>query len=115
MDVLITDFLSKINFGEVQGFKNLQIISLFTEGEEGPVYLTLKEALEKRLLVVKEVSAQASVSELKVINNADLPVLLLDGEELAGAKQNRVLNTTILVKEKSLKVKQNSRVKAGLF
>jgi len=59
------------------------------------VYLTLKEALEKRLLVIKEVSAQASVPELKVINNADLPVLLLDGEELAGAKQNRVLNTTM--------------------
>ena len=34
-------------------------------------------------------------------NNSDLPVLLLDGEELAGAKQNRVLNSTILVKEKS--------------
>ena len=101
MDILFTDFLSKINFGEVQCFKNLQIIPLFTEGEEGPVYLTLKEALEKRLLVVTEVSAQASVPELKVINNADLPVLLLDGEELAGAKQNRVLNTTILVKEKS--------------
>jgi hypothetical protein len=101
MDILFTDFISKINFGEVQSFKNLQLIPLFTEGEEGPVYLTLKEALEKRLLVIKEVSAQASVPELKVINNADLPVLLLDGEELAGAKQNRVLNTTILVKEKS--------------
>jgi len=101
MDTLFTDFISGINFGEVQCFKNLQIIPLFTEGEEGPVYLTLKEALEKRLLVVTEVSAQASVPELKVINNADLPVLLLDGEELAGAKQNRVLNTTILVKEKS--------------
>jgi hypothetical protein len=36
-----------------------------------------------------------------VINNADVSVLLLDGEELAGAKQNRVLNTSILVKEKS--------------
>jgi hypothetical protein len=28
-------------------------------------------------------------------------VLLLDGEELAGAKQNRVLNTTILLQENS--------------
>jgi hypothetical protein len=101
MDILITDFISKINFGEVQSFQNLQVIPLFTEQEGGPVYLTLKEALEKRLLVITEVSAQASVPELKVINNADLPVLLLDGEELAGAKQNRVLNTTILVKEKS--------------
>ena len=101
MDTLFTNFISGIDFREVQSFKNLQIVPLFTEGEEGPVYLTLKEALEKRLLVITEVSAQASVPELKVINQADLPVLLLDGEELAGAKQNRVLNTTILVKEKS--------------
>jgi hypothetical protein len=35
-----------------------------------------------------------------VTNKADSPVLLLDGEELAGAKQNRVLNTTVLVPEK---------------
>jgi len=101
MDTLFTDFISKISFGELQSFKNLNIIPLFTEGEEVLVYLTLKEALEKRLLVVKEVSADASVPELKVINNADVPVFLMDGEELAGAKQNRVLNTSILVKEKS--------------
>ena len=101
MDILITDFISGVDFGEVQSFKNLQIIPLFRKGEEGPVYLTLKEALEKRLLVIKEVSEEASVPELKVINNADVSVLLLDGEEVAGAKQNRVLNTSILVKEKS--------------
>ena len=35
MDILFTDFISKINFGEAQGFKNLQIIPLFTAGEEG--------------------------------------------------------------------------------
>ena len=101
MDILITDFITGISFGEVQVFKNLEMIPLFTAGEKGPVYLTLKEALEKRLLVVKEISVEASVPELKVINNAAIPVLLLDGEELAGAKQNRVLNTSILVKEKS--------------
>jgi len=101
MDTLFTDFISKISFGELQSFKNLQIIPLFSKEEECPEYLTLKEALEKRLLVVKEVSADASVPELKVINDADVPVFLMDGEELAGAKQNRVLNTSILVKEKS--------------
>lgn len=38
---------------------------------------------------------------MKVTNKADKPVLLLDGEELSGAKQNRVLNTTILLREKT--------------
>jgi len=41
------------------------------------------------------------VPELKVINKAKVSVLLLDGEELVGAKQNRVVNTTILLKKES--------------
>ena len=49
MIILFNDFVSGIGFGEVQGFKNLQIIPLFQEGEEGLVYLTLKETLEERL------------------------------------------------------------------
>jgi hypothetical protein len=36
-----------------------------------------------------------------VVNRGEKPILLIDGEELAGAKQNRVLNTSILVKENS--------------
>ena len=42
-----------------------------------------------------------SVPELVVVNDSDHFVLLLDGEELAGAKQNRVLNTTILLDKRS--------------
>jgi len=41
------------------------------------------------------------VPELAVVNDGDIHVLLLDGEELRGAKQNRMLNTTILLKPKS--------------
>jgi hypothetical protein len=67
----------------------------------GPDYLTMKEAIESGLIMVTEISEGGHVPELKVINRADKPVLLIDGEELIGAKQNRVLNTTILLKEKS--------------
>src|ERR1700730_11677852 len=44
-----------------------------------------------------EVSEAGSVLFLKVVNGADRQLLLLDGEELLGAKQNRILNTTVLV------------------
>ena len=101
METIISDFISQIRFGEVQCFQNMQVIPLFSDIKEDLVYLTLKEALEKGLLVVQEVSAGGSVPELKVINHSDTAALLLDGEELSGAKQNRVLNTTILVKGNS--------------
>ncbi len=97
MDILINDFIAQIQFGEVQNHLNMQVIPLFSEQKETITYLTLKEALEKSLLTIKEISEGGSVPELKVTNMANIPVLLLDGEELAGAKQNRILNTTILV------------------
>lgn len=101
MDIFINNYLSKLEFGKINIFNNMGVIPLFTSIDENPQYLTLKEALEKRFLNITEVSQGGSVPELKVVNKADIPVLLLDGEELSGAKQNRVLNTTILLKENS--------------
>jgi hypothetical protein len=43
------------------------------------------------------VSEAGTVPTLRLTNTAERLVLLLDGEELIGAKQNRVLNTTVLV------------------
>jgi hypothetical protein len=101
MDQIVKKYITGFELGEAQIFKNMGVIPLFTSVDESPEYLTLKEALERKLLKITEVSQSGSVPELKVLNNADIPVLLLDGEELVGAKQNRVLNTTILLKEKS--------------
>jgi len=101
MDESVRSSLLGLKLASPQEFKNMAVFPLLSTVDGGPDYLTLKEALEKALLTVTEVSAGGSVPELKVANAADLAVLLLDGEELAGAKQNRVLNTSILLKEKS--------------
>lgn len=101
MDKTIKDYLLGLRLGEPQRHKNMMIFPLLSSHDGGPDFTTLKDALEKALLSVTEVSAGGSVPELKVINKGEISVLLLDGEELAGAKQNRVLNTTILIKEKS--------------
>jgi hypothetical protein len=101
MDPIVTNYLSKLQYGELQTFNNMAVIPLFSSVDHSPRYLTLKEALERGLLVITEISMTGSVPELRVVNKADVPVLLLDGEELAGAKQNRVLNTTIFLKEES--------------
>ena len=54
-----------------------------------------------------------SIPELRVINRSPLPVLILDGEELVGAKQNRIVNTTILIQGKSTTVIPVSCVEHG--
>jgi hypothetical protein len=42
------------------------------------------------------------VPTLRVANTGALPVLIVDGEELVGGLQNRVVNTTILIPAKSI-------------
>jgi hypothetical protein len=70
--------------------------------DQAPVdFLTLDAALALGALSITEVTEGGSVPELKVVNKSDQKILLVDGEELVGAKQNRVLNTTILIAPKS--------------
>jgi hypothetical protein len=101
MDDLMKGWLSGLTMGEIQQHESLALVPLFVREERGPAYLTLSEALETHVLSVTELGDGGSVPELKVANKGDACVLLLDGEELAGAKQNRVLNTTTLLKPQS--------------
>lgn len=55
-------------------------------------YLLLEEALEEGKLKVNEVSAEGTVNTISVENQAEQPILILEGEELLGAKQNRIIN-----------------------
>ncbi|HZD43941.1 MAG TPA: DUF6569 family protein, partial [Methanomicrobiales archaeon] len=86
-----------VEFGDPQYYGTMGVVPLMVDGPPGPAYITLNEAIRKSLLTVSEVSEGGSVPQLKLVSTADVPILLLDGEELMGAKQNRVLNTTILV------------------
>ncbi|EDN68961.1 conserved hypothetical protein [Beggiatoa sp. PS] len=101
MNPIINQYIDSLNLGSIQVFKNMAIVPLFLKNDTGPDYLTLQEALDKKVLKITELSESGSVPELKVENTGTEYVLLLDGEELMGAKQNRVLNTTILLKPDS--------------
>lgn len=95
--ILRIHLAENLHLGEMKIHKELAVVPLFCKEVGGPDYITLKEALAGGGLTISEVSQGGSVPELKVINSCTSNVLMLDGEELAGAKQNRVLNTTILV------------------
>lgn len=88
---------SKLRLGKPEHYRNLWVVPVFDGADEGPLYLSLREALQRELAEITEVSEGGSVPELRVKNKADLPLLLVDGEELAGAKQNRIVNTSMLL------------------
>jgi hypothetical protein len=60
-------------------------------------YLLASEAMAAGTLSVREVSEEGSVGELLAENVGDRHVLFLEGDEMKGGKQNRVLASTVLV------------------
>jgi len=82
--------------GEAVTHRGIVITPLFPRRDPVATYITLDAALPLGLRIA-ETSDAGSVPELVVHNPLDKNVLLYDGEELVGAKQNRILNVTVLV------------------
>ena len=97
MDTVIRNYLQKLKIGRKQSFKNLALYPLLSDYSLDLEYLLLDEALARNIIEVVEKDSGGSVPELRVVNRSHEMVLILDGEELVGAKQNRIVNTTILV------------------
>lgn len=110
---LIADRLTQVTLGQPQQYRNLTLYPLLAEGRAEPGYQLLDQALALGSARVTEVSEGGSVPELCFVNDGDLPVLLLDGEELVGAKQNRILNLTVLAPAHQTLIIPVSCVEAG--
>ena len=94
---IIQNDLENLSVGQKTNFQSLTMIPLTRAAFPNRDYQTLDEAFEAKFCRVSEISETGSVAELKFLNDGEYSVFLLDGEELIGAKQNRVLNLSILV------------------
>ena len=89
MQEIIRGYLEAVKIGRHQTHKNLTLFPLLSTYALDLDYLLLEEALAAGAVEVVEVSREGSVPDLKVVNNSPGMVLILDGEELVGAKRNR--------------------------
>jgi len=93
-----------LRLGSPQTAGRLTLLPVFDDGP-GLEYVTFADAQKDGTAQITEVGWHGAVSSLEVKTSSKVPVLMIDGEILVGLKQNRVLNTTILVPgETTLKV-----------
>ena len=97
LDNILVQTRKNIQIGKPVSYKNLCIFPLLNGNDPEPDYLSMKTALEKQQIEIQEVSESGSALNLKAINHSDLPILIIDGEEVAGAKQNRIIKPSILI------------------
>ncbi len=102
---IVRKALDRVDLGAVQRHGGLSVFALLADRHDeawtAAPYLPLAEALDQDLVEIEEVSEAGSVPTLRARNRADQAVFLLDGEELVGAKQNRVVNVSVLLPPKS--------------
>jgi hypothetical protein len=96
-DQALRPFVETLQVDDPIGHANLTLVPLRGGRHEHIEYLLAAQAIGAGTLTITEVSEGGSVPELLATNEAGSLVLLLDGEELVGAKQNRILNTSVLL------------------
>ena len=109
----IPTFLNDLRFGEPDIHNNLALVPILRDKHEKLNYITLEEGLATKLLEVQELEDGASVNDILLRNKSDQLALLFEGEEFLGAKQNRVLNVSILAAASSEQRLPVSCVEAG--
>ncbi len=96
MCTAIAERAKRITPDQPQGRIALRVVPIIGPSHDEPRYRLLEgDALTA--VKVSEISEAGSVPELLVENTLEERVFLMDGQELLGAKQNRILNTDVLV------------------
>lgn len=114
MDETLERTLGSFEIGKPVYHELLRLFPLLgdaTPVEEG--LSLLEEALEGGTLRIEELDEEGSVSELQVASTGTKPVLILEGDELLGAKQNRTVNSSVLIAADSRIVLPVSCVERG--
>lgn len=85
---------------ESQTHKNVAVIPIKTPINHNVDLLTLKKGFELDLVGVKECE-HSTVNTIIVENKSVVPLLLVDGEEIVGGDQNRIMDASILIAPQS--------------
>lgn len=96
MNIEIPNVLARLEVGEPTSVHGFALVPLDGEDFGGDADL-LEDALSTGASKVTEVSANGSVGSVLVTHTGVRPLLLLDGEEILGAKQNRMVNASFLI------------------
>jgi hypothetical protein len=93
----IATFLDAVSLAPRQTHKHLTLWPLLRDHTPALEYITLSEAFARGDLAIDELREGAAVPHVLAHNRGSTAVLVLFGEEIRGAMQNRIANASFLV------------------
>jgi tetratricopeptide (TPR) repeat protein len=97
VEATLRGYLESIQVDEPLIDGSFQIFGLHWQVGNGLQYQTLDEAMGEKTIEVMETSQTGQVRAIRVVSRSKSRTFLMAGEELIGAKQNRVLNASIVL------------------
>jgi hypothetical protein len=94
--------IADLSIGKPQTVLNLTMVPLSGNPVADLDYILIDEALKGKAVLLEEVSEGGTVPEIRLTNFSGKAVLVVDGTELIGAKQNRIVNASFLIPPKSV-------------
>ncbi len=101
MQDTLNQFVDGLEVREPRVAGNVTVFPIFNHGGAAQDYRPLDEAIAADLASVEE-KGSGAVPVLVLINRTDAYLLGVQGDELVGGKQNRILNISVLVPPKSV-------------
>jgi hypothetical protein len=89
-----------VDVGEPRSYAGLTVVPLYADWEPRAEYISLDEAIAAGFQV-EEADEAGVVGSILVTNPLGSDVLLYEGEEIAGAKQDRIFDRPVLVPERA--------------
>jgi hypothetical protein len=105
--------LAAARLGAPLHHRNLTVFPIHLDDTPDPAYDLLRDALDRGDVEVGELAGTGSVPRVSLVNHGARPVLVPEGEIITGAKQNRVVNLTVLIAARSTYVLPVSCVERG--
>jgi hypothetical protein len=113
MITTLMNVLSDLSVDEPIAWGRVRVFPLRLQRMTNLEYLTLDDSASPTLITVEETSTSGSVPELRVRNRTKSRVLIPEGSTLIGAKQNRVVNLSVVIAPESVTVIPVSCVERG--
>lgn len=92
--------LKHLNLAERQDYENITVVPILSDTDVPFDVLDLNEGLKMGLVNIEECD-KTHVEKVELKNNSVSPLILLDGEEIAGSVQNRIIAQTMIIPPKS--------------
>lgn len=94
----IRDYFNHYRLGEPIHHRNLTVYPLLNGSRRSLAqYDLISEALDAGTAEIEEASKAGRVHEVTVRNHGSKPVLIPEGQILVGAKQNRIINISVMI------------------